>query len=250
MTRRYLTTANPKLDKCTRKGYLAAGLFLAPADLAGTGHDLCPNRTPQCTALCLNTAGRGQMTTTQNARIRKTHEALAMGLRSFATIHLVHEIAAHERAAKKISMRPLVRLNGTTDIPWERVTMPGGYNLMQLFSRVTFADYTKHPTRVLTNTQTNYHLILSRSENNETTCLEHLKLGHRVAIVFSTPKGKRLPRHWYGFPVHDGDLHDAHFLWPKASVIGLRAKGRAKTTTTRSYLEQGFVVHPNCEACR
>src|SRR5512137_1873987 len=72
-----LSTANPKIQKGTKKGYLSFILHLAPATLSGK--ETCPKRTAGCTAACLNTAGRGGMfkrgentNVIQKARIRKT----------------------------------------------------------------------------------------------------------------------------------------------------------------------------------
>ena len=73
-----LSTANPKIQKGTKMGYLSFILHLAPADLSG--RETCPKRTAGCTAACLNTAGRGGMfkrgentNVIQKARIRKTN---------------------------------------------------------------------------------------------------------------------------------------------------------------------------------
>ena len=72
-----LSTANPKIQKGTKLGYLSFILHLAPADLSG--REVCPKRTAGCTSSCLNTAGRGGMfkkgentNMIQKARIRKT----------------------------------------------------------------------------------------------------------------------------------------------------------------------------------
>ena len=54
-----LSTANPKIQKGTKMGYLSFILHLAPADLSG--RETCPKRTAGCTSACLNTAGRGGM---------------------------------------------------------------------------------------------------------------------------------------------------------------------------------------------
>jgi len=74
-----LSTANPKIQKGTKYGYLSFILHLAPADLSG--REVCPKRTAGCTQACLNTAGRGGMfrkgentNVIQQARIRKTCE--------------------------------------------------------------------------------------------------------------------------------------------------------------------------------
>ena len=37
---------------------------------------------------------------------------------------------------------------------------------------------------------------------------------------------------WNGYPVIDGDRHDARFLDPQGCVIGLRAKGTARKDTS------------------
>ena len=72
-----LSTANPKIQKGTKLGYLSFILHLAPSDLSGK--NTCPKATPGCIAACLNTAGRGGMfkkgentNMIQKARIRKT----------------------------------------------------------------------------------------------------------------------------------------------------------------------------------
>ena len=54
-----------------------------------------------------------------------------------------------------------------------------------------------------------------------------------MAVVF---RSKVLPTHWQGFPVINGDENDLRFLDPKGVVVGLTAKGKAKTDTS------GFVV--------
>ena len=54
-----LSTANPKIQKGTKLGYLSFILHLAPANLSG--REVCPKRTEGCTTACLNTAGRGGM---------------------------------------------------------------------------------------------------------------------------------------------------------------------------------------------
>jgi hypothetical protein len=78
----------------------------------------------------------------------------------------------------------------------------------------------------------NYHLTFSRNESNETKCLEVLKDGKNVAVVFA----KELPSLWENFPVINGDETDLRFLDDKNAVIGLKAKGRARKDTS------GFVI--------
>jgi hypothetical protein len=51
-----------------------------------------------------------------------------------------------------------------------------------------------------------------------------------------------LPSTWLGFPVIDGDRHDARFLDPAGVIVGLRAKGLARVDTS------GFTIRP-CHQC-
>jgi hypothetical protein len=76
----------------------------------------------------------------------------------------------------------------------------------------------------------NYRLTFSRSEKNEDIADGFIKRGGNVAVVFSTRKGRALPDTYLGAPVIDGDEHDLRFLDPRGVVVGLRAKGKAKTS--------------------
>jgi len=80
-------------------------------------------------------------------------------------------------------------------------------------------------------------VALSYSGENEKECIEALKRGAIVATVFDTKKGDDLPSKWHGFNVVDGDERDDLMLdVPSGTVLGLRAKGKAKNDTS------GFVV--------
>jgi len=154
-------------------------------------------------------------------------------------------------AAFRKRMIPLVRLNGTSDIPWENVAR-GSASLMKLFPFVQFYDYTKSVTRMRRflygELPANYHLTFSRSECNNDACYTILSEGGNVAIVFSTRKGAQLPATWNGYRVIDGDVDDARpsdnqhgangspSIKARGVVIGLRAKGKARHDTT------GFVI--------
>jgi putative transposon-encoded protein len=128
-----------------------------------------------------------------------------------------------------------VRLNGTSDIAWEKLKL-NNLNLMELFPRVAFYDYTKNPKRALDNAAgrhpKNYRLVFSRSETNEADCKRVLEARGNVAVVFR----KTLPKRYLGKRVIVGDESDLRFLDPRGCVVGLTAKGKAKRS------ESGFVV--------
>lgn len=227
-----LSTANPKILKGEKLGYVTYILHLAPSILSG--YNACPMASIGCAAACLNTAGRGGMfkkgeTTNmvQEARIRRTK--MFFERRTEFMILLVHDVRKAIAEAKKYGKTPAFRLNGTSDIRWESIPVGGKKNIMQLFKNVQWYDYTKIPNR--RNIPPNYHLTFSLSETNIESALDWLKTGGNVAAVFDT-----LPKTWQGVRVINGDDTDLRFLDPKNVIVGLTAKGRAKKDTS------GFVL--------
>ena len=213
--------SNAKTKKGVKKGYQTAILYLAPAKLSG--YEVCPKRTKGCTEACLNTAGRGRMSNTQEARIRKTKMFIQKNKEFMAL--LVKEIGAHVRRARKKGLIPVVRLNGTSDIPWENISFYEGSrryaNVMEKFPDVQFYDYTKRPNRP--RAPKNYHLTFSLAEDNDDLAKEALKNKMNVAVVFD-----KIPERFWRRKVVDGDETDLRFLDGKGKIIGLRAKGSAK----------------------
>jgi hypothetical protein len=227
-----LSTGNPKLMKGEKKGYLSFVLHLAPADLSGK--EVCPKRTAGCTAACLNTAGRGGMfkpggtNAIQQARLRKTK--MFFEQRDAFMADLVKDIKLGVKQAEKKGMIPAFRLNGTSDLSWEKYEVADGKNLFQLFPEVQFYDYTKVLGRKVSDIK-NYHLTFSNADGNLNDVLAAQKAGLNIAVVFD-----KLPQKHLSWVVVDGDETDLRFLDPKAVIVGLKAKGRARKDTS------GFVV--------
>ena len=211
-------------------GVLTGILYMAPADLSG--FNVCSHCSPGCKGSCLNTAGRGAFSNVQAARLEKT--LLFFQDRPAFRWNLEQDCAALVRKAERENLVPAVRLNGTSDLPYERI-FP---ELFDRFPEIRWYDYTKVPGRVVPS---NYHLTFSRSEENDKACRAELQHGRNVAVVFSTPKGQPLPSTCCGWEVIDGDLTDVRFLdkgeGPGPYVVGLRAKGKARQDTS------GFVTH-------
>lgn len=233
--------SNAKTAKNQSRGnYLSAILHLAPAGLAGCGN-VCPASSEGCRQSCLNTAGRGGMfkdpkdAIIQKARIARTKMMFKEPEKFWKNLNL--DIEKVKRLAAAEGRKPLVRLNGTSDLSWEDLKPHelGGKNVFEAHPDVQFYDYTKRPDRVMRNKHQNYHLTFSRSEANEGMAKRLLGAGHNVAVVFG---GKQLPANYLGHPVVSGDEHDLRFLDPrdKGHVIGLTAKGDAKHDSS------GFVV--------
>jgi hypothetical protein len=237
-TRGLLTLSNPKTLKGEDAGYLTAILHLAPHTLSG--RNVCAFED-SCAAPCLNTAGHGGialdemgLNPVQVARIRRTR-FFSSDRRGFMAA-LVHEISLHVARAERHGLKPAVRLNGTSDLPWERIRCEGTPNVFSRFPGVQFYDYTKAPLRVRSRALEipNYSLCysLAVSERNHGYAREALSAGLNVAAVFSTRRGQPLPASFWGRPVIDGDLTDLRFLDPRGVIVGLRAKGNAISDTS------------------
>jgi hypothetical protein len=222
-----------KTAKGIAKGYLTGILYLVPSDGSGLGN-LCPHASAGCRAACLFTAGRGIMKPVREGRMRKTRLFFEIGAARF--VDMLHaDVTRLVRRAKRANLIPCVRLNGTSDLPWERMKGTDGRTIMEAFPDVQFYDYTKRPNR--DTVHANYHLTFSRSETNDAQAMHELESGRNVAVVFATHKGTPLPAFWRGYRVLDGDTSDLRFLdipdnECAAYVIGLRAKGKAKGETS------------------
>ncbi len=228
-----LSTANPKIQKGTKLGYLSFILHLSPADVSG--HEVCPKRTVGCTAACLNTAGRGGMFTAeqgtnaiQEARKRKTRYFFAD--REGFLADLREDIARAIRYAERKGLTPVFRLNGTSDLSWEK------YDVIQQFPDVQFYDYTKILGRKVQDLA-NYHLTFSAADGNDKDVSKAIAQGMNVAVVFD-----RLPDVFEGRAVFNADDTDLRFLDPRGVVLGLKAKGRAKKDTT-GFVRRTIQIH-------
>lgn len=219
-------SADAKTIKGKKIGFLTGILYLAPADTSGI--NTCANASEGCKQACLFTAGRaGVFPMVNKARIRKTRELFANRTEFIAQLR--KDIESVVRKAKRERLKPCIRINGTSDLPWLARTMA------QEFPHVQFYDYTKHP-QAWTRTLPNYQLTFSHSENNIVDCGDALSHGINVAMVFNVKRGHVLPKTYAGFKVIDGDVSDVRFIDKQGVIVGLRAKGRARKDCS------GFVV--------
>jgi hypothetical protein len=226
-----------KTSKGEKLGYLTGILYLAPANESGV-MNVCPHASAGCKLACLFTAGRGSFNSVRDARIAKT--IYFKRDRAAFMSDLVANVHALIKKAAKAGLKPAVRLNGTSDLPWHNIPVPGAPNIMSLFPDVPFYDYTPNTERALdfgrNRLPANYSLTYSRKEDNEIFARLVAQNGGNVAVVFSS---KTLPKAYYGRPVINGDESDLRFLDPRGVIVGLSAKGKAKKDTS------GFVVQTN-----
>lgn len=256
MTKLLNIDANAKTVKGQKRGYMTAVMYLAPFKSAGV--NVCPMaEVAGCWEGCLNTAGRGGISkgsvkmnphgielpdnAIQRARIKRTR--LWADDRESFWIQLRKEITAFVKKAERAGLTPCVRLNGTSDIQWERFTpyYPGGsaHTIFEMFPDVQFYDYTKIVKRFRGELPNNYHLSLSYSEASEKyarTCREaHVMQEAPLVMVARNADVKARLMEEHGRTV-DGDETDLRFLDPASAVVVLKAKGSARSDAS------GFVL--------
>ncbi|MCG7628401.1 hypothetical protein MHM88_11335 [Epibacterium sp. MM17-32] len=238
--------SNPKVAKNGKVDVLTAPLHLAPFNLSG--FQTCAQASKGCAAACLHTAGNpAYMAGKEASRVAKTR-AYFTARDAFMAV-LAFEIAAHAAKAAKLGMECGVRLNATSDLPWERRTINvdgQDVNLMDHFDGVQFYDYTKITKRALAHARgqmpVNYHLTFSKTEDNDGDVGRVLVAGGNVAVVASPERYKAALAEGAMLvcgeimQATDGDAHDYRPADPKGCIVALKAKGDAKADRS------GFVV--------
>lgn len=252
---RLFSTDSAKAAKASGYGYLNAIQYIAPFNLGGVGN-LCSHASHACIALCLGQySGQAAIVsdlengTNATRESRKLKAQLFMRNRADYMNRLVRDIVKLDAKAKREGLKLCVRLNGSTDIVWERIRfaldqktiralgLPGdtrpSATILELFPEIQFVEYTKNPKR-LYGRPANLDLTLSYSAENSVDCVNALLAGENVAIVFHGG----LPESFAGFPVINGDLHDLRHIDAKGGyIVGLSPKGRKAQNDT-----SGFVV--------
>jgi hypothetical protein len=278
--RRFFSVDSPKAIKAREYGYLNAINYMAPSTMAGVGN-LCPHASEGCKALCLGwfSGQAGMVKGNAMNGVRRSRVAKAklfMRDRKAFLAELDAALVRVRREAARQGLKLCVRLNGATDIAWERVAP----HVFRDNPDIQFVDYTKSLKRALqfcaANSEPefiqglgqwragkgaivtdwcnsreearlafvamrpafprNYHLTFSRSETNEADCKEVLAAGGNVAVVFAGP----FPDEYLGAGLVSGDESDLRHLdprRPRGVIIGLSPKGlKAKRD------KSGFVV--------
>lgn len=229
---------NAKTVKGQKYGYMTGILYMAPSTISG--HNTCPMaKVAGCENACLYSAGRGAFNSVQQSRISKAQWFFSE-TNAFMN-QLVLDIVRLVKKAKAANMVPLVRLNGTSDIRWENVSIVFGGNpypnIMAMFPEVQFYDYTKLSNRK--NVPSNYDLTFSYSgmPGYQKYVTQAISEGMRIAVVFRNREG--IPATFMGLECVDGDDSDIRHIDPQGVVVALYAKGNAKTD------QSGFVVDPD-----
>ena len=242
------STDSAKAIKADAYGYLNAIHYMAPHTSGGKGN-LCAGASPECIAACLGKySGQAAMVLdlengTNSVRESRKRKAELFFEDSKAYCgRLADDIGKLQGKASGNGKELCIRLNGSQDVPWERIRFNYGklcnVTLFELFPSVQFVDYTKLPERMIAPPK-NLHLTFSFSGHNWPMCEKLLKLGRNVAVIF----GEGLPKAYEGHEVINGDLHDLRHLDPKTGVIvGLSPKGRKAKAMNSAFIIRDYAA--------
>jgi hypothetical protein len=231
-----LTTDNSKTIKGEKLGYLTYILYMSPFTANSQGINVCSHATSGCANSCLVGSGFGGIyTSVAEARRKKTEYFLSSRKEFLEQLDMEIGKAIKKNAGKAIVT---IRLNGTSDLPYEKFKVRDNKSLFELYPEIQFYDYIKNYLRFDKILPSNYHLTFSRSESNDIKAKELLARGFNVAMVFD-----KLPETFYGYKVINGDESDLRFLDEKGVIVGLKYKKMTgKGANNQEAYESGFAV--------
>jgi hypothetical protein len=152
-------------------------------------------------------------------------------------LHQLHkEIIQEYYKAKNGNYKIAIRLNGTSDLDFLHLLRVNfGFCSESYSDNLVFYDYTKDIKRALKYKdfkEYNYKLTFSHSECNSLSCDLAIKNKINVAVVF-----EKMPIKYLDTWVVDGDQSDDIMLDHSGVILGLKAKGDARTD------QSGFVIN-------
>lgn len=255
-TKNLLSTNNAKTIKGEILGFTTYIMYLSPFTQNSKGINLCSHASEGCAKACLFGSGAARFDRVQEGKLNKTEwfldnrvEFLNQLDSEITKAEYLHSLVIGEKliGIKGNVVRYknfAIRLNGTSDIAWEKFKIRDNKNIFELHPTVTFYDYTKNHLRMRKELPSNYHLTFSLSENNKEIAFDLLNEGKNVAMVFGVKKASYLPTEYKGFKVINGDESDLRFLDEKNVIVGLKYKmltGKG-SKGKNDYAENDFII--------
>ena len=220
---------NAKTVKGDGTKYTTAIIYMFP------NGEICPMSGPKmasCRGPCLVGSGLAKVFPKINISRQKKTDLFQNDQKLFLEI-LDKDIKKFISDCKKDKTIPCIRLNGTSDIDYERLIDMESY-------KAIFYDYTKRPNRLNKKLPKNYYLTVSYSQATERykNIVEEAIKKHsdiNVAVVFRDKN--EIPMFFLDRKVIDGNKDDLRFLDPKGSIVGLYARGEEAKQD-----KSGFIV--------
>jgi len=264
-------------------GYIIGTLYLAPQkNIINAPHygidyntkelnlakvNLCKHATTGCSTSCIYHQGifkhaLFEKNKVKQARLKRTLKFLTQREAFFEQI--IKEIKALQRKAKRRDLSPIISLNGTSDILWEKESFTYKEkefkNLMELFSDVEFFDYTKY--NILKSRKKlpkNYHLTYSRAGTQRgkvvddwSVLSQYLNQNINVAVVCTYDiKQQLLDKNTHNtYPVIDGNaynnrVHDKSLQEDKGLIILLEANKKTDINSSVFILQTQEEIEQN-----
>jgi len=219
-----LSTNNAKTIKGEGLGYTTYIMYLAPHTQNSKGINLCSHASKGCAKACLFSSGAARFDRVQQGKRDKTEWFLNERVEFLEKLDAEITVIENKKKHQTSDNIPVVRLNGTADITFEKFKIRDGKNIFELHPNIQFYDYTKNYIRIEKKLPTNYHLTFSMSEDNKEKSMVLLSKGFNVAMVFGVKKATDLPTEYKGFEVINGDETDLRFLDGNNKIIGLKYK--------------------------
>jgi len=253
--------------------------YLDPAGSSGTCNT-CPWSTAGCRGACLRSSGHmglyagADLAPTVRTRFMAEEPAMYLGL-------LHKSITNHENRSRAIGKRSVVRLNGTSDIPFHE--LPAAEVIIGGHPKTIFSEYTKRGTTVPLQKGDpadapvkfpNVSIIRSINERSTADRIRQITTtdipgySRNVAVPFAVPsreydfpeavrltdsQGKHIDlpvvkepvskgRGHRKRPVSVGDLHDMRFADPNiGGIVALREKVLTDPTKRGQSDVRGFI---------
>ena len=212
------TKSNPKIVKNTIKGnVITYSISLLQGNLSG--YEVCKAAlNSPCRALCLGFSGHAKasilafgLKESKVVRARRIKTRLFFEDRDTFMNIMRYEIDKAVQFAKMNDCGFSVRINCMSDIdPCQFRYEDSSRNILDMYPDVVFYDYSKEFDRFYeTEIYPNYHLTYSYDGKNWDNCVDMLRKGRNVAVVFESPV---VPVAWRGYPVIDGTKTDLRYL--------------------------------------
>lgn len=234
MSYKLLTDSSQKAEKAAQFGWYNVMFYGSPAKSSGV-LNTCPNASPICIRYCLNTSGHAGIIK-KGEKTNKILEARKRRIRYYVEnragfmADIISDVKKAQKKADAMGVKLCMRVNGVTDL------LDLSLELVKLFPEIQWVDYTKRLDVAEMNLPSNYYIVFSRSELNESLILPLLDAGHNISAVFQT-----IPETYKGYKVISGDKHDLIHLWKqpkgeKGIILALTPKGKMR------WENKGFVI--------
>jgi len=252
-SRRPILSANSKLKKGFKR-FRAIGLAMAPWKFAGGGN-LCAMASAGCIDACNGLwAGMNVTLSTRLALIGRAR--LYLEFRQLFLEKLREELRNFENLCLRTGRIPAVRLNVSTDIPWEKVA-PG---IFAEFRRIRFYDYSAYAADVRRTLPANYQLCHSWKEHTTFAYVESvISAGRNIVVPFDSAYAPS--RKLFGalpetvvfrckdtgreivVSVVNGDKHDFRLSENDGRGVCIGLHGKSGRSKVNAAVDSGFMRH-------